>query len=138
MTSEDSLQRNKQNVQAFYDLRSNQARSQRPRRGARLVATLAREGGREVGGMAELTMCRISLRRCGRRSAACWTGWTSSNAVSWCPVRRRPAQRWTYFPGQRPGLRLGELSDEQLEPALVVLQLVDSVRGWCDTPLVTP
>ena len=31
-------------------------------------------------------------------------------------------KRWTYLPGQRPGLRLGDLSDEQLEPALDLLQ----------------
>src|SRR5829696_5052366 len=40
-------------------------------------------------------------------------------------------KRWTYLPGQRPGLRLGDLSDEQLEPALDLLQLVHSVRSWC-------
>src|SRR6478609_6551524 len=45
-------------------------------------------------------------------------------------------KRWTYSPGQRPGLRLGDLSDEQLEPALDLLQLVHSVRGWSDTQLV--
>src|ERR671911_217203 len=45
-------------------------------------------------------------------------------------------KRWTYFPGQRPGLRLGDLSDVQLEPVLVLLQLVHSVRGWSDTQLV--
>jgi Protein of unknown function (DUF3500) len=45
-------------------------------------------------------------------------------------------KRWTYLPGQRPGLRLGDLSDEQLEPALDLLQLVHSVRGWSDTQLV--
>jgi hypothetical protein len=45
-------------------------------------------------------------------------------------------KRWTYLPGQRPGLRLGELSEEQLEPALELLQLVHSVRGWSDTQLV--
>jgi hypothetical protein len=45
-------------------------------------------------------------------------------------------KRWTYLPGQRPGLRLGDLSDEQLEPALGLLQLVHSVRGWSDTQLV--
>ena len=45
-------------------------------------------------------------------------------------------KRWTYLPGQRPGLRLGELSEEQLEPALDLLQLVHSVRGWSDTQLV--
>jgi hypothetical protein len=44
--------------------------------------------------------------------------------------------RWTYLPGQRPGLRLGEVSEEQLEPALDLLQLVHSVRGWSDTQLV--
>src|SRR4029453_12466251 len=27
-------------------------------------------------------------------------------------------KRWTYLPGQRPGLRLSDLSEEQLEPAL--------------------
>ena len=45
-------------------------------------------------------------------------------------------KRWTYLPGQRTGLRLGDLSDEQLEPALDLLQLVHSVRGWSDTQLV--
>src|SRR5215213_5922287 len=45
-------------------------------------------------------------------------------------------KQWTYFPGQRPGLRLGDLSDEQLEWALDLLQLVHSVRGWSDTQLV--
>ena len=45
-------------------------------------------------------------------------------------------KRWTYLPGQRPGLRLGDLSEEQLEPALDLLQLVHSVRGWSDTQLV--
>src|SRR4051794_8885208 len=45
-------------------------------------------------------------------------------------------KRWTYLPGQRPGLRLGDLSDEQLEPAMDLLQLVHSVRGWSDTQLV--
>jgi hypothetical protein len=44
--------------------------------------------------------------------------------------------RWTYFPGQRPGLRLGEVSEERLELALDLLQLVHSVRGWSDTQLV--
>src|SRR3954452_7615676 len=46
-------------------------------------------------------------------------------------------RRWTYLPGDRPGLRLGDLSDEQLEPALDLLQLVHSARGWSDTQLVT-
>ena len=45
-------------------------------------------------------------------------------------------KRWTYLPGERPGLRLGELSDEQLDPALDLLQVVHSVRGWSDTQLV--
>jgi hypothetical protein len=45
-------------------------------------------------------------------------------------------RRWTYLPGPRPGLRLGDLSDEQLESALDLLQLVHSVRGWSDTQLV--
>src|ERR671913_394118 len=45
-------------------------------------------------------------------------------------------KQWTYFPGQRPGLRLGDLSDAQLESALDLLQLVHSVRGWSDTQLV--
>jgi Protein of unknown function (DUF3500) len=44
--------------------------------------------------------------------------------------------RWTYFPGQRPGLRLGEVSEERLELALDLLQLVHCVRGWSDTQLV--
>src|SRR4029450_3627018 len=29
-------------------------------------------------------------------------------------------KRWTYLPGQRPGLRLSDLSEEQLEPALAL------------------
>ena len=45
-------------------------------------------------------------------------------------------KQWTYLPGQRPGLRLDDLSDEQLELALDLLQLVHSVRGWSDTQLV--
>src|SRR6187200_2252865 len=45
-------------------------------------------------------------------------------------------KRWTYLPGQRPGLRLGEVSEDQLEPALDLLQLLHSVRGWSDTQLV--
>src|SRR5829696_7821648 len=45
-------------------------------------------------------------------------------------------RRWSYLPGQRPGLRLGELSEVQLESALELLQLVHSVRGWSDTQLV--
>src|SRR4051794_33788889 len=45
-------------------------------------------------------------------------------------------RRWTYLPGERPGLRLGDLSNEQREPALDLLQLVHSVRGWSDTQLV--
>ena len=45
-------------------------------------------------------------------------------------------KRWTYLPGQRPGLRLGDLSEEQLEPALDLLQLIHSLRGWSDTQLV--
>jgi hypothetical protein len=45
-------------------------------------------------------------------------------------------RRWSYLPGQRPGLRLGELSEVQLEPALDLLQLVHSVRGWSDLQLV--
>jgi hypothetical protein len=52
------------------------------------------------------------------------------------PFDRDMHKRWTYLPGQRPGLRLGDLSDEQLEPALDLLQLVHSVRGWSDTQLV--
>jgi hypothetical protein len=45
-------------------------------------------------------------------------------------------RQWTYLPGDRPGLRLGDLNDEQLERALDLLQLVHSVRGWSDTQLV--
>src|SRR5687768_445080 len=45
-------------------------------------------------------------------------------------------KRWTYLPGQRPGLQLGDLSDEQLESAFDLLRLVHSVRGWSDTQLV--
>ena len=37
-------------------------------------------------------------------------------------------KRWTYLPGQRPGLRLGDLSEEQLEPALDLLQLPQRAR----------
>src|SRR5690348_15877883 len=45
-------------------------------------------------------------------------------------------KQWTYFPGPRPGLRLGDLSDEQLVTSLDLLQLVHSVRGWSDAQLV--
>jgi hypothetical protein len=45
-------------------------------------------------------------------------------------------RQWTYLPGDRPGLRLGDLNDEQLERALDLLLLVHSVRGWSDTQLV--
>ncbi|HEX3205524.1 MAG TPA: DUF3500 domain-containing protein, partial [Propionibacteriaceae bacterium] len=45
-------------------------------------------------------------------------------------------KRWTYLPVQRPGLRLGDLGDGQLEPALDLMRLVHSVRGWSDTQLV--
>lgn len=45
-------------------------------------------------------------------------------------------KQWTYLPGQRPGIRLGDLSEEQLEAGLDLLQLVHSVRGWSDTQLV--
>ena len=38
-------------------------------------------------------------------------------------------KRWTYLPDHRPGLQLGDLSDEQLKPALDLLQLVHSVRA---------
>jgi hypothetical protein len=45
-------------------------------------------------------------------------------------------RQWTYLPGQRPGLRMGDLADDQLEAALNLLQLVHSVRGWSDAQLV--
>ena len=45
-------------------------------------------------------------------------------------------KRWTYLPGDRPGLRLGELTDLQLSLALDLLKLAHSVRGWSDTQLV--
>jgi hypothetical protein len=45
-------------------------------------------------------------------------------------------KRWTYLPGQRPGLRLGDLNNERLEPALDLLQHLHSARGWSDTQLV--
>ncbi|WP_230208143.1 DUF3500 domain-containing protein [Microlunatus sp. Gsoil 973] len=45
-------------------------------------------------------------------------------------------RQWTYLPGDRPGVRLGDLSDAQLESALDLLQLVHSVRGWSDAQLV--
>ena len=45
-------------------------------------------------------------------------------------------RQWTYFPGPRPGLRLGDFSDEQLLPVLDLLKLVNSERGWSDTQLV--
>jgi hypothetical protein len=52
------------------------------------------------------------------------------------PFDRDLHRLWTYFPGERPGIRLGDLADDQLEPALDLLQLVHSVRGWSDTQLV--
>src|SRR3954453_22732193 len=45
-------------------------------------------------------------------------------------------KRWTYLPGQRPGLWLDDLSDQHLEPTLDLLHLVHSVPGWSDTQLV--
>lgn len=45
-------------------------------------------------------------------------------------------KRWTYLPGERPGLRLGDLTDVQLDVALDLLELAHSVRGWSDTQLV--
>ena len=45
-------------------------------------------------------------------------------------------KQWTYLPGERPGVRLGDLSDDQLELALDLLRLVHSVRGWSDAQLV--
>ena len=99
----------------------------------RLAATLAHRM-RPLGWVHGRSPCRISRRRCGRRSAVCSTGWTPSNAVPVVfPYDGDLHKRWTYFPGQRPGLRLGDLSDEQLDPALDLLQLVHSVRGSCDT-----
>jgi len=45
-------------------------------------------------------------------------------------------RQWTYFPGERPGLRLGDLGAEQLEKALDLLRLVHSARGWSDAQIV--
>src|SRR3954451_4541421 len=45
-------------------------------------------------------------------------------------------RRWTYLPGERPGLRLGDLRDEQLERPPHLLEMVHSARGWSDTQLV--
>lgn len=45
-------------------------------------------------------------------------------------------KQWTYFPDERPGLRLGNLADEQLALALDLLQLIHSVRGWSDLQLM--
>lgn len=45
-------------------------------------------------------------------------------------------KQWTYLPGERPGLRLGELTDVQLNLALDLLRLAHGVRGWADAQLV--
>ncbi len=52
------------------------------------------------------------------------------------PFRHDLHTQWTYLPGLRPGLRIGDLSDVQLAPALDLLELVHSVRGWSDAQLV--
>jgi hypothetical protein len=52
------------------------------------------------------------------------------------PFDNRMHRRWTYLPGPRPGIRLGDLSGEQLGPALELLRLSLSVRGWSDAQLV--
>lgn len=52
------------------------------------------------------------------------------------PFDAEQHRSWTYFPGDRAGIRLGELGDEQLELALDLLQLLHSVRGWSDTQLL--
>ena len=44
--------------------------------------------------------------------------------------------RWTYLPGERPGLRLGELSGEQRERAFDLLQTAFSPRGVADLAMV--
>src|SRR5437870_5125156 len=43
---------------------------------------------------------------------------------------------WTFFPGERPGVRLGDLDDDQLGLALDLLASVHSPRGRADAHLV--
>lgn len=45
-------------------------------------------------------------------------------------------RQWTYLPGERPGIRLGDLTDDQLRCALDLLRLAHSARGWSDAQLV--
>jgi len=81
--------------------------------------------------------CRISPQRCGRLSGVWSAAWTSSNAVNWSSRSTATCTSGgPTSPVSDPGLRLGDLSDEQLEPALDLLQLFHSVRGWSDTQLV--
>ena len=86
--------------------------------------------------MAELTMPELAeAMRAAVRGVVDRLGTERRHQVV-LPFDRDLLRRWTYLPGQRPGLRLGELSDEQLEAALDLLELVHSVRGWSDAQLV--
>jgi hypothetical protein len=76
--------------------------------------------------------CRISPRRCGGVRGLVDRVDTQQRRQLVFPSDGDTHKRWTYLPGQRPGLRLGDLSEEQLEPALHLLQLLHSVRGWSD------
>jgi hypothetical protein len=86
--------------------------------------------------MAELTMPELAaaMRTAVQGLVGCLDTEQRGHAV--LPFDGDLHKRWTYFPGQRPGLRLGDLSEEQLEPALDLLQLVHSLRGWSDAQLV--
>jgi hypothetical protein len=52
------------------------------------------------------------------------------------PFDPREWHRWTYLPGTRPGLRLGELTAEQRERAFDLLHTAFSRRGVADLQLV--
>ena len=52
------------------------------------------------------------------------------------PFDRDLHRHWTYLPGERPGLRLGDLGEAPLQQVLHLLQLLHSVRGWADAQLV--
>ncbi len=52
------------------------------------------------------------------------------------PFDRDLHRHWTYLPGERAGLRLGDLGEAPLQPALHLLHLLHSTRGWADAQLV--
>ena len=52
------------------------------------------------------------------------------------PFDRDLHWRWSYLPGERPGLRLGDLGEAPLQPALHLLHLLHSTRRSADAQLV--